>query len=127
MQTHAQIGADILLGDDSDLMIMAHDIAISHHEKWNGKGYPNSLIGEAIPLVGRITALADVFDALTSERPYKKAWSVAAAVEFIKEENGEHFDPMLVDIFVDKLAEIVEIKDRYAELTPHSTGRRQHL
>lgn len=115
MQTHAQIGADILSGDNSDLMIMAHDIAISHHEKWNGKGYPNGLEGEAIPLSGRITAIADVFDALTSVRPYKKAWSVEKAVDLIKEESGQHFDPKLVEAFLEKLPEIIGIKEKYAE------------
>lgn len=115
MQTHAQIGADLLSGDDSDLMIMAHDIAISHHEKWNGKGYPNGLAGEDIPLTGRITALADVFDALTSKRPYKKAWPVDKAVVLIKEESGQHFDPTLVDIFLEKLPDIIEVREKYAE------------
>lgn len=115
MQTHAQIGADILSGDESDLMTMAHDIALTHHEKWNGKGYPNGVAGEAIPLVGRITALADVFDALTSLRPYKKAWTVEQAVNFIKEESGQHFDPGLVDIFLQNLSEIIAIKEKYAE------------
>jgi putative two-component system response regulator len=115
MQTHAQIGADILSGDDSDLMSMAHDIAISHHEKWNGKGYPNRLEGEAIPLVGRVTALADVFDALTSVRPYKMAWSIEKAVDLIKEERGQHFDPRLVDLFLENLSEIIDIKEKYAE------------
>jgi len=115
MKTHAQIGADILSGDDSDLMIMAHDIALTHHEKWNGKGYPNGLKGEAIPLVGRITAIADVFDALTSVRPYKKAWPVEKAVNLIKEESGQHFDPKLVEAFLKKLPEIIEIKEKYAE------------
>lgn len=115
MKTHAQIGADILAGDESVLMAMAHDIAISHHEKWNGKGYPNGLAGEAIPFVGRVTALADVFDALTSVRPYKKAWPVEKAVNLIKEESGQHFDPALVDIFLKKLPEILEIKEKYAE------------
>ena len=115
MQTHAQIGADILSGDDSDLMSMAHDIAISHHEKWNGKGYPNNLEGEDIPLVGRVTALADVFDALTSVRPYKKAWSVEKAVDLIKEERGQHFDPRLVDLFLENLPHIIAIKEKYAE------------
>lgn len=115
MQTHAQIGADILSGDDSDLMTMAHEIALSHHEKWNGKGYPRGLEGEAIPIVGRITALADVFDALTSERPYKKAWSVEDAVELITSERGQHFDPNLVDLFLEKLPEIILIKEKYAE------------
>lgn len=115
MKTHAQIGADILFGDDSKLMTMAHDIALSHHEKWNGEGYPYGLEGEAIPLMGRITALADVFDALTSKRPYKKAWTVEKSVELIKEESGQHFDPELVKLFVDNLPEIVAIKDKYAE------------
>jgi len=115
MQTHSQIGADILSDDDSDLMKMSHQIALTHHEKWNGKGYPNGLIGEDIPLVGRICALADVFDALTSVRPYKKAWSVEDSVNLIKEERGEHFDPQLVDYFLKLLPEIIAIKEKYAE------------
>ena len=119
MQTHAQIGADILSGDDSELMKMAYEIALTHHEKWNGKGYPNGLKAEEIPLVGRITALADVFDALTSKRPYKEAWPVEKAVDLIKEESGEHFDPELVALFLQELAKIIEIKVKYAE--PEST------
>lgn len=115
MQTHAQIGADILEGDDSKLMIMARDIALSHHEKWNGQGYPNGLQGKLIPFVARVTSIADVFDALTSVRPYKKAWTVSDAIDLIKEESGKHFDPDLVDIFVAILPEVVEIKDEYAE------------
>lgn len=115
MQTHAQIGADILSGDDSSLMRMAHDIALTHHEKWDGSGYPNGLAGDAIPLVGRITALADVFDALTSKRPYKKAWSVDDSVELIKSESGKHFDPQLVEHFIEHLPEIIAIRDKYAE------------
>ncbi len=116
MQTHSQIGADILSGDDdSDLMKMAYQIALTHHEKWNGKGYPNGLSGEDIPLVGRVCALADVFDALTSVRPYKKAWSVEDSVNLIKEERGEHFEPQLVDYFLELLPEIVTIKEKYAE------------
>lgn len=115
MQTHAQIGADILADDESDLLQMAHVIALTHHEKWNGKGYPNDLAGEDIPLVGRVCALADVFDALTSVRPYKKAWSVEDSVKLIKEERGEHFDPQLVGYFLELLPEIVEIKEKYAE------------
>lgn len=115
MQTHAQIGADILSGDDSELMIMAHDIALSHHEKWNGKGYPNALEGEAIPLTGRITAVADVFDALTSVRPYKKEWSIEKAVDLIKEESGQHFDPRLVELFLQELPVIIAIREKHAE------------
>ena len=115
MKTHAQIGADILSGDNSALMQMAHDIALTHHEKWNGKGYPNKLKGEAIPLVGRVTALADVFDALTSTRPYKKSWSVDDAIQLIKEESGQHFDPMLVECMLNNMDEILLIKEQYAE------------
>ena len=115
MQTHAQIGADILSGDDSELLNMAEEIALTHHEKWNGKGYPNGLKGENIPLSGRLCALSDVFDALTSVRPYKKAWPVDKAVDFIKEESGKHFDPTLVELFIKLLPEMVEIKEQYAE------------
>lgn len=115
MKTHTQIGADILSGDDSDLLVMAHDVALNHHEAWNGEGYPNGLRGDDIPFVGRITSLADVFDALTSRRPYKAAWAYDKAVEFIQKESGRHFDPDLVTLFLDKLPEIIEIKKRYAE------------
>ena len=118
MQTHAQIGADILSGDDSELLNMAEEIALTHHEKWNGKGYPNGLSVEEIPLSGRLCALSDVFDALTSVRPYKKAWPVEKAVALIKEESGEHFDPTLVEHFLTLLPEIVEIKEIYGEPEP---------
>ncbi len=115
MQTHAKIGSDILSGDDSDLMKMAHDVALTHHEKYNGKGYPNNLQGEEIPIVGRITAIADVFDALTSERPYKKAWSVEKAIDLIKRESGQHFDPQLVKLFIKILPEVLLIMKEYSE------------
>lgn len=115
MQTHAMIGAELLTGDDSELLQMAHSIALTHHEKWDGSGYPNGLSGENIPLVGRITALADVFDALTSERPYKKAWSVEDSVNLIKESRGSHFDPQLVDLFLAGLPEVLKIRERFSE------------
>ncbi|MGZ5051788.1 MAG: HD domain-containing phosphohydrolase [Methylobacter sp.] len=115
MKTHATIGANILEGDDSDLMRCASEIALSHHEKWDGSGYPYGLVGEAIPLAGRIAALADVFDALTSERPYKKAWTVEAAVEFITVNSGSHFDPDLVPVFLAQLPEILTIRERFSE------------
>lgn len=118
MKTHAQIGADILSGDDSPLLVMARDIAISHHEKWDGSGYPHGLSGEAIPLVGRITALADVFDALTSVRPYKKAWPTDEAVDYIIGQSARHFDPELVTHFQSGLPEILEIKEQYPEPEP---------
>ena len=115
MQTHAEIGAQLLEGDDSDLMKQAREIALCHHEKWDGKGYPNGLAGEAIPQSARIAALADVFDALTSERPYKKAWEVEDAVNLIKDNSGSHFEPLLVDHFLDKLPEILAIRQRYSD------------
>ncbi|MFA0697510.1 HD-GYP domain-containing protein, partial [Vibrio sp. 10N.222.49.C9] len=92
MRTHVQIGVDIL-GDseDSKLMEMARIVALTHHEKWDGTGYPNGLEGEHIPLVGRICAIADVFDALTSARPYKQPWSVEEALQFLGEQKGQHF------------------------------------
>ncbi|OPX54535.1 putative two-component system response regulator [Oceanospirillum multiglobuliferum] len=115
MQQHAQIGADILEGESSDLLSMAREIALTHHEKWDGSGYPNGLKGEEIPLVGRICAIADVFDALTSTRPYKKAWSIEDALALINENNGKHFDPAVVAAFMDNLDAILEIRDAYKE------------
>ncbi|MEZ9233346.1 HD domain-containing phosphohydrolase [Vibrio amylolyticus] len=116
MQTHVDIGVDIL-GDTagSRLLEMAVQVAQSHHEKWNGKGYPQGLVGEDIPLVARVATIADVFDALTSERPYKEAWSVERAVSLLKEEKGQHFDPNLVDLFIGKLDEILEIKTKFKD------------
>jgi putative two-component system response regulator len=120
MKTHASIGAEILSGDDSELLSMARVIALNHHEKWDGSGYPNGLVGEAIPLVGRVVALADVFDALTSVRPYKKAWSVDAAMEYMDANRGKHFDPHLVDLFRTRLPDILAIKEKFAEPdSPH--------
>lgn len=117
MKTHAEIGADILnlRGDSTDLMRMAHDIALYHHEKWDGSGYPKGLSGEAIPLTARIVAIADVFDALTSERPYKKAWPVDEAIQYMRDQRGKHFDPKLLDIFLDHLDTVMAIRARHAE------------
>lgn len=115
MKQHSEIGAALLSGDPSALFKMAQEIAVSHHEKWNGQGYPKGLAGEEIPLSGRIVAVADVFDALTSVRPYKKAWSTDAAVDLIKKESGHHFDPQVVEHFLLCLPEILEIKQQYVE------------
>ncbi|MEZ8966682.1 HD-GYP domain-containing protein [Vibrio breoganii] len=89
---------------------------MTHHEKFNGKGYPAGIAGEDIPLVGRISAIADVFDALTSPRPYKKAWDTEDAFQLLIDEKGEHFDPKLVDIFLEHKQEILEIKERLSDL-----------
>lgn len=115
MKTHAAIGGKLLEGDDSILMRMAREIALTHHEKWDGSGYPDGLAGEAIPQAGRIAALADVFDALTSVRPYKKAWTVEAAVDMIRDNHGRHFDPSLVEVFLHELPGIAEIRERFSE------------
>lgn len=118
MQSHTTIGAEILDGDDSTLMKLAHSIALHHHEKWDGSGYPAGLQGNAIPLEARIVALADVFDALTSERPYKKAWSVEDAVTLIKNESGKHFDPEVVNVFIQVLPELLTVKEQWQEECP---------
>lgn len=115
MQMHPKYGADIIGEHDSKLMRMSREIALSHHEKWDGSGYPNGLKGEDIPLSGRIIAIADVFDALTTERPYKKAWSVEDAVSTIEKDAGSHFDPKLVKVFLEILPQALEIKEQYAE------------
>ena len=115
MQTHAAIGAEIIGEDGSTLLRLARSIALNHHEKWNGTGYPAGLKGEAIPLEARIVALADVFDALTTERPYKKAWSVEDAVALIQRERGEHFDPAVVDVFIECLPELLVIREQWQE------------
>ncbi|WP_028582039.1 HD-GYP domain-containing protein [Desulfogranum japonicum] len=115
MKSHCAIGADVIGFDDSDLLRLAREIALTHHEKWNGRGYPHGLIGDNIPLPGRIVAITDVFDALTSDRPYKKAWPTDSAVELLHKEAGEHFDPQLIPLFIQSLPEIIKVKERYAE------------
>ena len=118
MQTHASIGADIIGHHQSGMLAIARDIALSHHEKWDGSGYPHGLAGTAIPLVARIVAIADVFDALTSARPYKPAWPVADAVRYLEQQRGCHFDAALVDVFLSQLPAMVAIQQRWAEGPP---------
>jgi len=115
MQRHPEYGATILGEHPAEVMVMAREVALNHHERWDGSGYPQRLSGAAIPLSGRLVAIADVFDALTSERPYKKAWTVDAAVALIDEGRGRHFDPDLVPIFHEALPDILRIKAQYAE------------
>lgn len=111
MKQHPEIGAEII-GDcgDSLLLKVAKSVSLTHHEKWDGSGYPNGLAGEDIPIEGRICALADVFDALTSKRPYKEAWSVEDTVTFLQSQKGKHFEPKLVDLLIAILPKILEIK-----------------
>lgn len=115
MMKHSEFGADIIGTHDSDLLAMAYEIALSHHEKWDGTGYPHGLKGDAIPLSARIVAIADVFDALTSDRPYKNGWSVEDTMKYIDENAGKHFDADLVDSFKLILPKILEIKTQFAE------------
>ncbi|MEN8198595.1 MAG: HD domain-containing phosphohydrolase [Thermodesulfobacteriota bacterium] len=112
MKRHTVIGADLLYGEDNELMNMAHLIALTHHEKWDGTGFPLGLEGEEIPLVGRIAALCDVFDALTSERSYKEAWSPEDARQVIRDQSGVHFDPYVVELFEDNYFMIEGVFER---------------
>ena len=113
MQQHPAYGAEIIGDLSSPLLHLAREVALCHHEKWNGTGYPNGITGKDIPLSARIVAIADVFDALTSKRPYKDAWPVEKAVKLIQKESGQHFDPDLVPLFLQCLPEIEEIREKY--------------
>jgi putative two-component system response regulator len=115
MQRHTSIGADILAGGESEVLRLAATVALTHHEKWDGSGYPKGLAGEQIPLVGRIVAICDVFDALTSARPYKTAWSEEDALEFIRQQAGKHFDPELVPAFLRIMPEIRALRERFSD------------
>jgi len=115
MQTHTDLGARILADPDSELLIMARDIALTHHEHWDGTGYPRGLRAKEIPIEGRITAVCDVFEALTAERPYKRAWTVAEAADHLRLESGRMLDPQLVELFLDNLAGVEEILSRYRD------------
>lgn len=115
MKKHTEIGGEILKNANSKVLQVAEQVALSHHEKWNGTGYPRGLSGEAIPLMGRITAVADVFDALTMKRCYKPAFSLDTSVNIILEGRGAHFDPGIVDVFVSHLHDFVRIHREYSE------------
>lgn len=115
MQMHVLNGAQILGDSDSELLKLARRIVLSHHEKWDGSGYPAALRGELIPLEGRIVALADVFDALVSARPYKAAWPIARALEFIESQAGQHFDPGLVPHFLRLVPQLQDIGNQFSD------------
>jgi putative two-component system response regulator len=114
MKQHCEIGAKIIGTPESDLMLTSRIVALQHHEKWDGTGYPNGLRGEEIHIYARIVSIADVFDALVSERPYKQAWEVDEAVEYIRNEAGRQFDPEVVDAFIDAMPKIIEVKNNYS-------------
>ncbi len=115
MRTHAVIGHDLMRGSSSPVMQMAANIAASHHEKYDGSGYPYGLSGDRIPLEARIVAVADVFDALTNARPYKKAWEAGDAFAYLRRERGRHFDPAAVDAVLKHIGELMDIQSRFAD------------
>jgi HD-GYP domain-containing protein (c-di-GMP phosphodiesterase class II) len=115
MMQHPQIGAQILSNSESELLKISAVIALSHHEKYDGSGYPYGLKGEDIPIEGRIIALADVFDALASKRVYKEAWAIGDILQLIQDDTGKHFDPVIVAAFFAGLDEVMVIHDRYRE------------
>ena len=115
MDTHAKLGYDMLKASNKPLLKLAATVAYEHHEKWNGSGYPNGLKAEEISIQGRITALADVFDALGSDRVYKKAWDDERIFKLFKEERGIHFDPKLIDIFFDNLDKFLVIREQFKD------------
>ncbi len=115
MKKHAMFGYEILFEDGDEILKMAATIARDHHEKWDGSGYPMGKKGEEISIQGRITAVVDVFDALTSRRPYKEPWSVERAVKLIQGESGTHFDPKVIDAFLEKLDTFIEIKNLFKD------------
>ncbi len=116
MKKHPEIGAEII-GDcgDSLLLQVAKSVSLTHHEKWDGTGYPRGLAGEDIPIEGRICAIADVFDALTSKRPYKEAWTIDETVDFLKSQKGKHFEPRLVDLMIEILPRVLEIRAAFKD------------
>ncbi len=115
MQRHTSLGYDMLKHSSRKILKAASVVAYEHHEKWNGRGYPRGIKGEEIHIFGRITALADVFDALSSDRCYKKAWELDRVLNLFKEERGEHFEPKIVDVFFERLEDVLEIKELYKD------------
>ena len=117
MRRHPKIGSDMLSSNDSELLKVASQIAMSHHEKWNGSGYPKRLQGDKIPIYSRIVAIADVFDALTTKRPYKDPWSIEKTISFMKAQKGQHFEPKLLSAFFDVFPDILEVRKKHQEPT----------
>ncbi len=115
IKAHPVIGAEIIGVRDSELLVMAREIALTHHEKWDGSGYPYGLQKEDIPITGRIVALVDVFDALTSCRPYKKSWSAQEAFQLIRDSAGKHFDPALAQLFLDHADDVLDVLAKYGD------------
>jgi putative two-component system response regulator len=115
MERHTDVGYQILHGSGSSLLELGALIAWTHHEKYDGSGYPRQLVGQQIPMEGRIAAVADVFDALTTDRSYRKAFELDDAIEMLRAERGRHFDPYLLDFFLDSIDEVLEIRSMFAD------------
>lgn len=113
MKNHANIGYELLNNSNIEILRVASIISHEHHERWDGKGYPRGLIGENIHIYGRITAIADVFDALSTSRAYKEAWELDDILNLFRKERGNHFDPYLIDLFFENLNEFLEIKEKF--------------
>ena len=115
MKKHAAMGYELLKDSGSEIMQAGAEIALTHHEKFDGSGYPAGVAGEQIPLFGRIVAVADVFDALTSERPYKKAWPLEDARRLLEEGRGKHFDPVCVDTFINCWEQVMAVRGKFRD------------
>jgi putative two-component system response regulator len=122
IRKHPVMGAEILAGSDSELLQLGAVISLSHHERWDGNGYPYRLAGASIPVEGRIVAIADVFDALTSPRPYKPAYAVDHALDIMRDERGRHFDPTYLDLFLSVVGELVHEKSHDARTSMGSSA-----
>jgi len=120
MKTHCRMGHDILVRSSAPVFKLAAEVALRHHEKWDGSGYPGGLTAQAIPESARIVALADVFDALTMKRPYKEAWPIERVVATIEEGRGKHFEPRLVDLFHQQLPDLLAIRAQWQAREPGS-------
>ena len=122
MRTHTRIGYEILKDSPSKYLQMGAVIALGHHERYDGKGYPSRLRGYEIPLEARIVAVSDVFDALTSVRPYKKAWSIDEALNYLRTERGKHFDPDCIDAFLAQFDKILRVRQNFLDLPAADNG-----
>ncbi|WP_135077497.1 HD domain-containing phosphohydrolase [Terasakiella sp. SH-1] len=116
IKKHCEIGAEILSGYSSEIVLIGQRIALTHHERWDGAGYPQGIAGEKIPLEGRIVSIADVFDALTTKRPYKEAWSAEKAFFILEEESGKAFEPKLVSLFIENRSKVEEIMNNLRDI-----------
>src|SRR6185295_5157719 len=123
MRRHPVIGHEILKGSASKYVRMGALIALGHHEKYDGTGYPNGLEGDHIPLAARVVAVADVYDALTSVRPYKRAWSADDAFEFLRGQRGQHFDPRLVDAFLRMRPDVLRVQEAHRDTKQEGPDR----